>query len=175
MRLFCGLGWHKWEGDKCKCCGKIRNKRYSKEVSGQQNSTAAASVNTPDSIVHYASEGAWEDVSRLIDLGQDVNIRRYDGATALSIASEMGRLNEVNQLIRANADVNIKDSNSITALWYATQEGHVEIVRSLLAAKADVNIKDRNDRTPLFIASSTAFRKFHDYATFLFVARGLPV
>jgi hypothetical protein len=26
-----------------------------------------------------------------------------------------------------------------------------------------------------FVGASTAFHKFHDYATFLFVARGLPV
>ena len=78
-----------------------------------------------------------------------VDLQGNEGETALSLASQRGRLEIVNTLLANGTDVNLPDQKGWTALMWASQEGHLDVVRALLAKKADVNAKSKNGVTAL--------------------------
>ena len=80
-----------------------------------------------------------------------MNAKATNGATALYVAIEGGRLEVVRELLKnINVDVNVQHNDGTTALYIATQKGHLEVVRELLQHdNVYVNIKCNAGATAL--------------------------
>jgi len=125
-----------------------------------------ANINTavnPDSkndiaLTAAARAGNLDIVRILIErYGAEVNQIKQGGATALSIASQEGKINVVRFLIQKNADVTKSDCDDCTPLYVAAQNGHEACVKALCEAGANINKARDGGATPLF----TAARKGH--------------
>ncbi|MCY6488794.1 ankyrin repeat domain-containing protein [Leptolyngbya sp. GGD] len=109
----------------------------------------------------------------LVKAGANLDIRDYQGRTALMVAATQGNLDFVNILLAGGADPStiedpsraiihvlmqgleseiIKRSELRSALHYAADHGHTDVVQALLAAGADVTILDKKGRTARDIA-----------------------
>lgn len=77
-----------------------------------------------------------------------------DGATAIGMAAEYGRLNMVRLFLTyKDVDVNCKDEeNFYTPIHQAAENGHTEIVRALLSHGALIDPVDDDGITPLWSA-----------------------
>jgi ankyrin repeat protein len=62
-------------------------------------------------------------IQLLLEQKTDVNVKDYDGETALLWAARHGCAAAAQQLVKRNADVNVKDSNGLTALHWAAKNG----------------------------------------------------
>ena len=96
---------------------------------------------------------SYKAVALLLKANANPDLQRFDGLTALNIASQLNLPSITKALLEANADPNIQSDDGITPLMIASEVGNVEIVDLLLKAKADPDIKDEETLTPLFIAS----------------------
>ena len=88
-----------------------------------------------------ANNGQTAAVSKLCELGADVNIKLdYNGQTALHAAAFDGHTETVSKLCELGADVNIKDNYNETALHKVANNdnGHNETVSKLIELGADV-------------------------------------
>ena len=82
-------------------------------------------INSKEMTLHQMVEiGDGEQLTEMIDRGVNVNIKDYDGNTAVAIAARSGHINCVNILIAAGADVNIVNDEGISALIYAVGHWH---------------------------------------------------
>ena len=70
----------------------------------------------------------------LIELGADVNKRRDNGVTPLSIAALEGHEAVVRALLELGADLNETEDNGGRPLYMAAQNGHEAVVRMLIEA-----------------------------------------
>ena len=99
-----------------------------------------------------------EAVSKLIELGADVNAKTGDkGKTALMCASSNEEANRevISKLIQSGADVNAKDDDGATVLMYAAMFfGDAEAVELLTKSGADVNAKNNRGETALMKAAT---------------------
>jgi ankyrin repeat protein len=99
------------------------------------------------------------EVVRLLLSHRDIDINRVDseGATALYIASELGRIETVRLLLsksKSEIDMNKATKSGATALNIAFQKGHVEVFCLLLSkSEIDINKIMDNGVTALFMAS----------------------
>jgi ankyrin repeat protein len=92
-------------------------------------------------------------VQILLDAGADIDIKDWQGKTALMWAArEEGHNEIVHILLRAGADANAKDQNGRTALMLASGNGNIQTVRLLLDAEADINTRDINNRSAIMYA-----------------------
>lgn len=93
------------------------------------------------------------DVVRvLLAANADVNCARYDGDTALTVASSNGHTDAVGWLLAAGADVHAQcdGDGGKMAIHYASACGHANIVRALLLHNRSlVNAIDHELNTPL--------------------------
>ena len=113
---------------------------------------ARADVCRPGAAPLFAGVGE-EVIDALVRAGADPNARvTPDGATPLSVAANIGRVNEARALLARGARVNERDGEGATALLLAAERGHIAAVELLLAAGADVNLPHRSGRTPLMAA-----------------------
>jgi ankyrin repeat protein len=107
----------------------------------------------------------------LLDGGADPHIRSKDGATALMMATGVGRVDErENQQEDANAleaarlalmlgdDINAANEKGRTALHGAAGIGANALVQFLFEKGANLNAKDRGGYTPLGVAAGRAPR-----------------
>ena len=92
-----------------------------------------------------------ENMSQLlIDEGADVNIKNYEGETALMITITCN--NPVELLINANSDINTKDNERDTPLTNALTQTTIvnqETVELLIDSKADLYTKNYNDKNAM--------------------------
>lgn len=77
-----------------------------------------------------------EGLQFLLDHGADVNVRSYNGRTALYIAAANGRDRHVEMLLGAGADPSIASDWGESPLAAARGKGHASVERLLLAAGA---------------------------------------
>jgi cytohesin len=84
----------------------------------------------------------------------DAPASALDGATALHVASELGREHAVAALIRAKADIDAVDAHGFTPLARATLLGRAPIVELLVRSGADSHRVDGKRRTPLHHAAA---------------------
>lgn len=104
-------------------------------------------IKNPNNIlVSTFMAGTKEDVLKLIESGENINIRNELGHTALHVATMKSDLVKVKELIECGADVNTQDVNGQTPLMRAVRDWNVEIVEEILKCKPDLEIKDVNGR-----------------------------
>lgn len=83
----------------------------------------AASLPPPDEVVE-TSPCTWKPIdllSRLIELGADVNVKGANMRTPLMLAAEHGQIDTVALLLANGADANARDARNWTASSYAKQ------------------------------------------------------
>ena len=90
-------------------------------------------------LIHEAARpGDLLRLKKVLDRGDDPNVRGEDGATPLHIAACAGHLEAVRMLIGHGADVNFDDHRTFrTPLCQAVRCGHPHVVRYLLEHGAD--------------------------------------
>lgn len=111
---------------------------------------------TKDSILLVTAEnGNIEYMSRLLDEGADVNVKRSDGNSALMLASYAGHFYTVRLLVEKGAEINAKNESGFTALMIAASASHADIVEFLIEKGADVNAKNNNGATALLCGSES--------------------
>lgn len=81
-----------------------------------------------------------------------LNARGYDGATALTVATELKKLTHLNYMLQNKADPNLARRDGDTALLIATRLNWTDGVAALLGAGANVDGTNRHGETPLIIA-----------------------
>lgn len=100
--------------------------------------------------LHNASaQGHVRIITRLLDLGADVNAQDWHGVTPLIAAAHAGQVRVVEQLLRRGADVNVAPAKAPTALIAAIQNGTPAMVDMLLNAGADPELPDGVGQTPM--------------------------
>ncbi|MCJ0904406.1 ankyrin repeat domain-containing protein [Rhodococcus sp. ARC_M6] len=102
--------------------------------------------------LHYAAlEGTADDVTRLLQAGQDVHAVDHAGFTPLHFAAQDGRPDNARVLIAAGADVNAGDAKGDTPLKKAVMGSHdyVGVIKVLRENGADPTIKAQNGRSAL--------------------------
>lgn len=86
-----------------------------------------------------AAKGPESTTRKLLDAGIDP---KQSGNSALTDATEKGRLSIVNMLLKHGFDPNETDGFGRTPLHQASSDGNVEIARTLLDAGADLKAED---------------------------------
>ncbi len=102
--------------------------------------------------LHYAAlEGTADDVTRLLQGGQDVHAVDHAGFTPLHFAAQDGRPDNARVLIAAGAGVNAADAKGETPLKKAVMSIHdyVGVIKVLRENGADPTIKAQNGRSAL--------------------------
>jgi ankyrin repeat protein len=106
-------------------------------------------------LISAASKGHINRVRKLLDKGENVDIRKKDtGETALIVAASKRDSKMAELLIEKGADVNAKSSNGTTALMWAIISGNVWFTNFFLDRGADANAADFYSQTPLYFALS---------------------
>ncbi|KAI9853716.1 MAG: hypothetical protein M1813_001832 [Trichoglossum hirsutum] len=67
----------------------------------------------------------------LLEKGADLNVKTYDGRTALHLAAEKGHETVVQLLLEKGGAVNAKTYDGQTALHLAAEKGHETVVQLL--------------------------------------------
>ena len=110
--------------------------------------------------ISAAKRGNTNSVKQYIKDGIDINMKDYDGKTALMHAIKFPFVVDV--LLEEHADVNATDKNKMTALMMAST---LTIINKLLNANANVNIQDSYGETALM----RYLTYFYDSNTFIII------
>lgn len=84
----------------------------------------------------YCEEGV---LVLLLEYGADPNLRGYQGATALSIAAEVGDIKNVRILLDHGSDLEARGRHGYTPLLFAVYYRNFEVAQLLVDAGAEVN------------------------------------
>jgi ankyrin repeat protein len=107
--------------------------------------------------LHFAAlKGDHHIVTRLLEIGADVDIQDKHGRTPLHHAASGGYENTVIVLLWNGADVDIQDKHGRTPLHHAASGGYKNTVIVLLQNGAD-DIQDEHGRTALHHAASGGY------------------
>ncbi|XP_041073393.1 ankyrin repeat and SOCS box protein 3 isoform X3 [Carcharodon carcharias] len=68
-----------------------------------------------------------------------IELKTFEGETALHLAAKCGHLKIVQILLKAGADPNAVTNENITPLFLATEKGHIAVARTLLRHGARIN------------------------------------
>jgi ankyrin repeat protein len=93
------------------------------------------------------------EVSRLLNVGADVNAKDNDGNTSLIVACIKGHMHVVKELLEHGANIESKDICGWTPLHFACYNSHVAVGNELLSRGANIEAKDHDGDTPLHWAS----------------------
>jgi len=88
-----------------------------------------------------AERGDAATLSRLLDLGEDVNSLDRFGQTALMLVARNGHTEAVRILLKSGADLDCTAKYHLSALMLAVINDHASIVRLLVEAGADTHIR----------------------------------
>jgi len=98
-------------------------------------------------------------VSMLIAKGARLDAQRFDGKTALHLATEQWNRTVVLMLLDAKADPNLRDTSGRTPLFYA-RDGAT--ARMLVDAGADFSLRDKQGRAPYDVVRETEVERMGD-------------
>ena len=98
------------------------------------------------------ANGEIDQVSQMIENGEDVNQEDYYGNTVLDWAVKSGNSEIVGLLLEAGADANYESSYGMTALMTAAELGDQEMVKLLVKSGADPNYQEYGGSTALTYA-----------------------
>lgn len=93
-----------------------------------------------------------QQVTSLLDNGENVNQKVIYGATPLYIAAQNEDIAMVELLIANGANVNAALYNGATPLLVAIEKGNIDVIKFLVANGADVNQSTIYETTPLLSA-----------------------
>lgn len=96
--------------------------------------------------------GTVEQLSKLIESGENINVQDKEKRTPLIHATIDNKIDMIRTLVQNNADVNLQDSLGYSALHYAAQNYLIDAAQLLLKNKAIVDVQDIHGNTPLFRA-----------------------
>ena len=82
----------------------------------------------------------------------DIDIKDFDGNTALMFAVKSGKSEAVDYLLKNGATVNYTDNFGVSPLHLAVRKNAFNLVDHLFRYGADINIEDKYNQTPLFDA-----------------------
>ncbi len=94
-------------------------------------------------LLEASSEGDIDALRRILQSGEDIEVRDGAQRTPLLLAVRANRIEAAKLLIEAGADVNAKDAIQDTPYLYAAAEGRNDILRYMLAS-GRANLKDTN-------------------------------
>lgn len=119
---------------------------------------SAADIKTMSSpgarMIGAAADGDKKTIQSILADGVDINVRDWDGLTALIPAASAGHLDICEFLLKEGIDVNASDKDGITALMEASIMGQKKVVELLLKKGADVNAAANSEVTALWLAAS---------------------
>lgn len=113
------------------------------------------------------------EVTRLLDLGADVNFQDHKGKTALHRAAKAGFIETMTILLKRKASVEVEDLTGETPLFDAVRstirnaDNKKKAIRMLLKAKANRQHTNRKDQTPLDVAKNSRQSDGKSIATLL--------
>ena len=84
--------------------------------------------------LHYAvgADGGIRILKLLIENGASLNIKAYDGSTALHCAVDQDSIEYVHLLLQNGASLNVKDYNKRTPIEYCFQSNEVQLNHHML-------------------------------------------
>jgi len=110
-----------------------------------------------------AGEGELENVKKLMEEVDSVDVRDWDKLTALIPAASGGHLDVVKYLLEKGADVNASDKDGITALMEAAVMGHTHVLEYLIEHGAEVDETSSSGVTALWLASGEGRTEVVEY------------
>ncbi|MBK5501185.1 ankyrin repeat domain-containing protein [Peribacillus sp. TH14] len=110
-----------------------------------------------EQLIQAAERKETETISRLIEVGADINTQDSEGRTATMIATYNNDVETAKILITAGADVNIQDDMKNNPFLYAGAEGYLEILKLTINAGVDPKITNRYGGTALIPASEHGY------------------
>jgi hypothetical protein len=122
-------------------------------------------------VMYAAQAGYVARLQWLIARGARLELKDWEGRTALYWASREGRVETVRELLQQGAAIDAAINTGATPLFIASQKNHLEVVRELLARGAAVDAAKNNGATPQYIAS----QKNHLEVVRELLARGAAV
>jgi ankyrin repeat protein len=102
-----------------------------------------------DLIQIATKKNSTKSISKLVELGFDINKKYKNEITLLHDAVSNGNIEAVKTLIELKADLNLQNSVLETPLCLASEKGLTEMVKLLVEAGANLNELDLHDETPL--------------------------
>lgn len=114
-----------------------------------QNSGKISAISNIKIFFQAIDNADYDEITRLIKKGIDVNILNSDGITSLIAAVKNDDLEMMKFLTGNGADVNKPDRTGRTALHLAIELKNLNLVKFLIENKADPNLKDRDEYTAL--------------------------
>jgi ankyrin repeat protein len=107
-------------------------------------------------LIDAAKANNLPEVSRLLSVGADVNVKDCIDFTPLHWACRKGHVQVVVELLEHGADIEAKEHSDWTPLhWACYIAGHVAIGNELLSRGANTEAKDINGNTPLHCVAIT--------------------
>ena len=110
-------------------------------------------------LLEASEKGNINDVTLLLEVCADIEIKNEMGNTPLILASRSDHEEIVEFLIEKGANVNAKNRCGSTPLGGASVYGNTDIVQILIDNGADVNAKNNEGITPLMLASFNGHEK----------------
>lgn len=105
-------------------------------------------------LVTAVEQGNRLEVQGLIAAGGDLNIRAYDGATALHRAAEQGNIDTAMDLVAHGANPKAVDEVGNTVLHRAAFSRNPKLLEYLLSLGLDPNAQNEAGTTPLLIVTA---------------------
>ena len=101
--------------------------------------------NYNDGLIAMAEKGDHINLSRLIDVGADINYTNANGNTPLHAAASIKIVTCARKLLAAGANPNVINREKKTPLMLAVKYGFIPTVRALISNGADINAVVGND------------------------------
>ena len=128
----------------------------------QHSYTHSPAITVSDMLAASNNEGA---ILKFLELQNreaghclNVDLKRKDGSTLLSIACSKGYSRAVATLLSCHANPDTRDANGLTPLTIAAMRGHTQIVRLLLRKGADPTVRTLQGYTAAELASADEVR-----------------
>ena len=142
----------------------------------KMNNVTKSECGNEELLMSAIQEGNYVAVNRLLNTEANINYKRKDGMTPLTVAVAKRDVSMVRNLLRHGCDVNIVpvlETNQYgdSALHLASIKGDSSIARILIEHGADVNVTSFGGRTPLM---KSCFHGNHEVAEAL-ISNGADV
>jgi ankyrin repeat protein len=105
-----------------------------------------------EKFVNAAAFGDIKGIESKLKNVNDINVKAYEGWTALTKATENRHIEMVIFLLNHGADINKEGAGNFTPIYWAAFNGDVKIVKLLIERGADINHKCAKCRLPIEIA-----------------------